>query len=423
MKVKRPNAAIYFIVYILFYPFLKLMFRIKIDRSKFSAPKGPFIVLANHTSFMDFLIVMLALYPIRLNAIAAHKFFLYKPLNRFLPMMGCISKYLFEPDIRSIIGIKTVLKRGDKILLFPEGRCSTDGVYAGVHKSTGKLIKKLGVHVVSCYSVGSYKCMPFWRPGLRFGRIHVTLDNLFEPEQLTSMSVESINDAIDKRLGGIDVPPPREPLQTFGAKRLAVGLDNILYLCPRCKQEFKMVTSDCTISCTACGNAAVIDRDMNLNPTSGSELPASIHEWFVVQAKYELSQLDDDMKPIVVKAKVRVPASGAGAGMETCGEGLIKLDRSGWHFDGKLKGEQVNLFFPIDTVPALPIDPNDVFQIYSGGMFYMFEPENKKACIKYSLIGECAYWKFAVPVQMTPGEGAPFANDNEHDKCQELGVL
>ena len=251
MKVKRPNAVIYFIVYIVFFPLMKLLFHLKVDRSDYAPPKGPFLVVSNHMSFMDFLIVMLSFYPLRLNAVTAQKFFLFKPLHIFLPMMGCIPKNLFDPDVRSIIGIKTVLKRGDRILLFPEGRCETDGVYCGMHKSTGKLIKKLGVPVISSHIDGAYKCMPFWRKGIRRGRVRIVMSNLFSPEDLSALSIDEINDALDLRLSGGDSPPPKTPFRTFGTISLAEGLHNILYWCPKCNAEFMMETSGCTIRCTA----------------------------------------------------------------------------------------------------------------------------------------------------------------------------
>lgn len=94
--------------------------------------------------------------------------------------------------------------------------------------------------------------------------------------------------------------------------------------------------------------------------------------------------------------------------MDACGFGKIRLEPTGWYYDGRLKGEDVSLFFPIDTVPALPIDPNDVFQIYAHGTFYMFSPEDKRRCVKYSVIGECAYWKFASGIQMTPRKDSGF---------------
>ena len=408
MRVKKPNAVVYFVVYILVFPLMKLLFRLEVDRTGYVPPKGAFIAVSNHSSFMDFLVVMLSLYPHRVNAVTAQKFFFFKPLHKLLPLMGCIPKNLFDPDVRSIIGIKSALKSGGSVLLFPEGRCACDGVYAGMHKSTGKLIKKLGVPVVSCSVDGAYKCMPFWRRGIRTGRVRIILADLFSTDDLQSLSIDEINNAIDRRLGRDDDPPPRKPFRTSGARRLAEGLQYILYWCPKCGQEFTTETEGCIIRCTACGNAATLDRDAVLHPISDSFVPCGIHEWYKEQARYEAQKLHEEMEPVCVRVNVRLPSDVPGNGMVESGSGVASLSPDGWRYDGELKGELVSLFFPIDTVPALPIDPNDVFQIYAHGTFYMFSPEEKRRCIKYSVIGECAYWKFAKNIQMTPRKDSGF---------------
>jgi len=408
MKVRKPNAVIYFVVYILVFPLMKLLFRLEVDRTGYVPPKGAFIAVSNHSSFMDFLIVMLSLYPHKVNAVTAQKFFLFKPLHKLLPMMGCIPKNLFDPDVRSIIGITSVIKSGGKVLLFPEGRCACDGVYAGMHKSTGKLIKKLGVPVVSCSVDGAYKCMPFWRGGIRTGRVRIILADLFSTDELQSLSIDDINNSIDKRLGRDEDPTPRKPFRTSGARRLAEGLQYILYWCPKCGQEFTTETEGCIIRCTSCGNAAILDRDAVLHPVSDSVVPNSIHEWYKEQARYEAQKLNEEMEPVCVRVNVRLPSDVPGNGMLESGSGVTSLSPDGWRYEGELKGERVSLFFPIDTVPALPIDPNDVFQIYAHGTFYMFSPEEKRRCVKYSVIGECAYWKFVKNAQMTPRKDGGF---------------
>ena len=394
MEIKKPNVILYSIVYILFYPILKIYFGLKVDRKGYDPPKGPFLVIANHATIKDFLIVMLSLYPRLLNAVTAYKYFYQRPLNKFLPVMGCIPKNQFDRDIRAIFAIKAILKRGDRVLMFPEGRCSIDGAFAGINKTTGKLVKNLGVPVISCYIEGAYTCMPHWRKGFRAGRERITISRLFSEEETKTLTADEINEAIVTRLNGVDTPPPKKPVRTLSARRLAEGLHNILYWCPKCGSEFKMETKGNTIHCTSCGNSAVIDRTAALTPTTGSVMPDSIHGWFGAQAQYETQFLHEDMKPIVLRVKVRVP-SDIPKGEMTHGEGTLRLDPKGWHYDGTLAGEDAALFFPIDTVPAAPCDYNDNFQIYSEGRFYKFTPEDSKKCLKYSLIGECAHKRFA----------------------------
>ena len=114
------------------------------------------------------------------------------------------------------------------------------------------------------------------------------------------------------------------------------------------------------------------------------------------------------MEPIKTPVIVRMPLR-PGRGLEECGQGELLLDSKGWRYEGTLHDAQVQLVFPIDTVPAMPFDPKDDFQIYAHGNFYMFTPKgHAQACAKYATIGECAYWKFASTIQMTPGYDSGF---------------
>jgi len=409
VNVRRPNPFLYFLAYTLIYPALKICFKVKVDRSSLEMPKGAYIVLANHITMLDFLLAMLPLYPRRLNAVTAHKWFLSKPLNTMLPKVGCIPKNMFDPDVRSIISMKTVLNRGDSILLFPEGRCSSSQVYTGMHKSTGKLIKKFNVPVISCYLEGAEVCVPHWRKGFRFGRIRVTYKNLFSADDTQAFSIDDINTAIDARLSGTEgASPVIKPFQTAFSRRLAEGLHQILFYCPKCKMEFTMTSFSNTIRCTACGNEATINRDSSLTPSPGSIAEKEISLWYKEQVKQIMSTLTDDMEPITENVKVRMPSSVQGGGMVDSGFGVIRLEPKGWYYDGELSGEKVNLFFPVETIPAISYDHYDNFQIYYAGDFYMFIPENLQNCIKYVILAECLHKKFSPRALMTQGNNSGF---------------
>ena len=412
ISVKRPNAVIYFIAYTLIYPALKICFRLKVERKGLEIPKGPYIVLTNHFTMLDFLLTMLPLYPHRLNAVTAQKWFLNKPLNKLLPIVGCIPKNMFDPDLRSIMGMKTVINRGDGLLLFPEGRCSSSHEYVGMHKSTGKLIKKFGVPVITSYLEGADICLPHWRKGFKCGRIRVTYKNLFTVEDTQSLSIDEINAAIDARLSGTEgaLPVPAgKPFQTFSSKNLAEGLQQILYYCPKCSAEFTMVTEGNSIRCTSCGNEAIMDRYAKLTPTQGSIAEGEISLWFRDQVRHEMKSLHEDMEPIVLEnVKVRTPSPKPGGGVIESGSGTIEIEPKGWHFSGVLSGEELTIFFPVETIPAISYDHNDNFQIYFAGDYYMFTPEDPQKCIKYVIIAEGLHQKFSPNVLMTPGKNSGF---------------
>ena len=418
MNVKRPNAPLYFLVYIIIYPLLKLLFRLKVDRKGFKMPKGPYIVLSNHMTMHDFILVMLAFYPRRLNAVTAQKFFMYSPLHKLLPLMGCIGKNMFDPDVRSVIGIKTVLKRGDGVLLFPEGRCSGTHAYVGIHKATGKLIKKLGVPVISSYLEGVTNCMPHWRKSLKFGRTRVTFRNLFSADELKTLSVDEINSAIDVRLGNPDGGPEcttpvsaKKPFETFWARGLAEGLHQMLYFCPKCEQEFTMVSEGNVLRCEACGFAAELLKDGRLVPCvtgTGVVFPADITSWSQLQVRHAMKSVDENFSLVLENVKVRTPAPGQGKGTHESGHGTMKLDPKGWYFEGVLSGESVSILFPVDSLPAISYDHCHNFQLTHDGNFYMFIPEDPRQCLKYVILTEGMHWRFATTPLLTPGVNSGF---------------
>jgi len=400
--LRAPCGIIYFLLYIIFYPLLKLLFRLKVDKSNYNKPKGAFVVLANHSSFMDFLLAMLTVYPRRLNAVTAQKFFAV-PILRFLfGLMGCMPKNLFEPDIRAIIGMKQTVARGGGVLLFPEGRCSVDGSYMGINKSTAKLIKNLGVPVVSCVIGGSYTAMPFWRKIFRFGSLSVTLSTLFTEEDTQTLTLDEINDSIDQSLSITDSRFSSKHYRTFTKRTLAEGLHNILYWCPHCKAEFTTETKGCKIFCTACVSSAIMNEYAQLVTDDSCSYPATVHEWFKMQTNHEMNKLHDDMDPINVEVTVRTPLHpdfrDGNTGDNT---GVLTLSPKGWHFKGRILGSETSRTFAIEHIPAIPFDPAQNFQIYSDGQYYEFIPKNLQSCAKYSIIGECAHRRFSSRVLMT----------------------
>jgi len=420
MKVKRPNGFLYFIAYILVYPVLKICFRLKVDRSDFDLPNGAHILVANHNTMFDFLFAMLPLYPHRLNTVVSRKYFNVRVLHKILPIGGGIPKNMFEPDLQSIIGIKTVLNRGDGLLLFPEGRCTSSGAYMGIHKSTGKMIKKFDVPVLSCYIEGAEKCISHWRNGFRFGRVRVTFKNLLSTDDIKSLSIDEINAAIDVRLSGVEgASPPNKPLQTLHSRRLAEGLHLVLFYCPKCESEFTMSSKGNRIFCTACGNAAIMDRAAKLTPTPDSIMQTEISLWFRDQARHVAKSLDENMEPIIDKVVVQTTSPKPGGGMVESGYGTMRIDPKGWHFDGEISNEQVSLFFPVETVPAMSYNHNDNFQIYGHGEHYMFAPQDPRKCIKYVVIAECLHWKFSSNILLTPGINNGFMPYDEDIGGQE----
>jgi hypothetical protein len=121
-----------------------------------------------------------------------------------------------------------------------------------------------------------------------------------------------------------------------------------------------------------------------------------------------MKQLSEDMEPISEPVTVWMPGKEPGSGIVKCGNGTIRLDPKGWYFSGELSNEHVDLFFPVESVPAMTYEHHENFQIYSNGVYYTFVPDDVKKSLKYVILAECAHWKFSSRQVLTPGKNSGY---------------
>ena len=67
--------------------------------------------------------------------------------------------------------------------------------------------------------------------------------------------------------------------------------------------------------------------------------------------------------------------------MQKAGFGICKLDRKGLTYKGTLDGEQIEKFFPIESIYRLLFGAGEDFEIYENKKLWYFVPENKKSCV------------------------------------------
>ena len=156
--------------------------------------------------------------------------------------------------------------------------------------------------------------------------------------------------------------------------------------------------------CTACKVGATLNKDGNLNALHDSILPKSIHAWYMSQAEYLSDQLTETMTPISKKVTIEITPTNSNNDTVKSGNGNLTLSPIGWTFDGKLGAASIHLFFPIDTVPAVPFEYNGDFLIYAHGNIYRFNAREGTPGTKIALLGELIHQKFASKPLLTKGK-------------------
>ena len=161
--------------------YLGVFHRLKIVGRENLPAQPPYILVANHTSHLDALVLAAPL-PWRLRdrvfPIAAGDVFFETP------MMSAFSAFFLNalPMWRKKCGPHALQELRDRLLsdpcvyvLFPEGGRSRDGQMMPFKKGMGMLVAGTPVPVVPCYLTGCFDAMPANRRWPRPGRIGVTI--------------------------------------------------------------------------------------------------------------------------------------------------------------------------------------------------------------------------------------------------------
>lgn len=156
---------------------------------KVPASGGPLLICSNHQSNLDPLI-MGVVCPMPINYLAKQSLFSFGPLGWFLKWNDSI------PLDRSagIAGIKETLKRlkkGEAILMFPEGSRSRTGQLQPVKQGFCTIAKRTQAPIVPVAIDGAFAaCPPDGLP--TFGNVHVVVGVPIEFEQYRRLTDEEL---------------------------------------------------------------------------------------------------------------------------------------------------------------------------------------------------------------------------------------
>ncbi len=380
-SVKRPPRWMYWIlmqVTKVLNALNKTSFTYKADPK---AEPGPIVMIANHSSRVDYQFTAPVCYPKMLNYVVGYNEFFRFPTNLLLPFMQVIPKKNFTPDLHAMKNILNVVKKGGNICIMPEGMSSITGMAQPVMPGSAKLLKKLGVPVYYSKISGAYLNYTKHCLDQRKGRIDVVVDRMFTPQQLKDMTVEEIEDTMNRLLAHDDYMWNRKEKVRFKGKGgMAKNLDTLLYRCPRCGSVYEMDTEGNTMTCRCCGNKIELDEFYQLHPVGDSICPEFVTDCTIMERERAAEEVrrDDFVHQGHVKVGV-LPEHKALFGSATSiisGEGMLKLDREGLHYDGTLEGKPYKFDIASDDLPTYGMC-TDITRFYTfvDGRFLEFYPD------------------------------------------------
>lgn len=286
----------------------------------------PFILISNHTTFYDMLFIG--------SRFRQYMYFVAGEHTMRKGIFSSMLEYAFAPISRSkaAASINTVfsmlknIKSGNNVCLFAEGDCTYNGLTGKIPEATGKTIKKAGCSLITYRIYGGYFSNPRWAWSLRKGKMRGEVAGIYSPEQLDALSADEINKRIFKDIFVNAYEEQKKAPVKYRGKRLAEGIENILLLCPVCRNIGTIKSSGNAFSCP-CGMHGWYDKYGML---SGNFNFNTIAEWDNWQEEdFPVVIAGKNGKTICSDDHQRLYRLGSRHEMELLDEGLLSMDASG----------------------------------------------------------------------------------------------
>lgn len=226
---------------------------------KFSR-REPYVIVSNHTFLFDVVHVPMPLWKIP-YIVASENLYTKQPTKFLLTHVArTIAKSKGSSDVRTVRGLIGAVKRGYPILIFPEGDTTFYGETNYIEEATFKLIKKLNVDVVTANVKGGYLSRPRWaRVKRRNRKAFLDYQIAIKKEDLKKMSVKEVSLKIQKELYNNDYVFQREHMIKHPSRALAEGIEDVLYICPKCHAINSFESEKHQFRCKECETEGYMD--------------------------------------------------------------------------------------------------------------------------------------------------------------------
>ncbi|MFA6627013.1 MAG: 1-acyl-sn-glycerol-3-phosphate acyltransferase [Bacilli bacterium] len=382
-KLHRPPHLLYWILgYIWKFVFTKRLhveFKYNIRVKDF---KGPYFIISNHASRVDYLYTGVAFLPHRLNYVAGYNEFFRSHLALIFKLLQVIPKRNFTSDINTIKQINRIIRKKGKIIIFPEGMSSISGSNQPSAIGTGKLLKHFKIPVLMTHISGGYLTNTKYCLDERAGKVFVEVSSLFTPEDLERMSEEDIQLKIDQVIHHDDYEWNKTARVSFdGHGEMAKNLHTLLYWCPRCQTELAMEGKSNTITCTHCGNGAYLNEYYDLIPNDSTcVIPETPVKWFDLEREnaYRTIKQGDFCLEEKVQLGTLSPYNTLKdlKTAEIVGEGILRLDKTGLTYMGTRDNKPFTFHMNPEILPTFGMcTDTNFFTTYCNNEYFEFYPE------------------------------------------------
>ena len=290
--------------------------------------KQPCLILMNHSSFLDLMIVSRIFYPRPYGIVCTSDGFVGKQwLMRFL---GCIPTQKFVSDITLIRDMNCLLnEKKVSVLMYPEASYSFDGTATALPRKMGVLLKKLNVPVVTVITKGAFARDPLYN-GLQKRKVKVSahVKCLATPEEIKALTVRELDELLDEAFSFDNFAWQKENGIEITEPFRADGLNRILYKCPHCLKEGRLEGKGTTLTCHHCGKAWELNTLGQLEAHEGETKFPHIPHWYRWEREQVRKELEDGSYCLDVDVKIGMMVDYKAIYM--VGDGHLRHDLNGF---------------------------------------------------------------------------------------------
>ena len=289
---KRPN--------ILFRSLVRLLSQIDLWQTSFTYTKdegcdkdGPYLILMNHSSFIDLKLVSKVLYPKPYCIVATTDSMVGK--GWLMRQIGCIPTQKFVTDMSLIRDMKYALtKKKTNVLMFPEAGYSFDGRSTTLPKNLGGLVKLLGVPVLFVETKGAFARDPLYN-GLQNRKVKVSahMSCIITRDEVKMLTEDELNERIQNAFSFDNFAWQYETGLRITEAFRADGLERLLYKCPACRAEGRTKGQGIHLTCHACGKVYELTELGRMSATTGETEYPHIPDWYAWERRCVREELID----------------------------------------------------------------------------------------------------------------------------------
>ena len=270
------------------------------------AGKGPYLILMNHSSFIDLEIAYKIFFPRPLCIVSTRDSYIGK--RWLMPLIGCIPTHKFVSDVSLLSDIKHALhEKKASVLMFPEAGYSLDGRATALPPKFGMLLKRLGVPVVTVITKGAFLRQPLYNELIK-RKVEITADVqcLLTPEEIAEKSVAELDKMLEAVFSFDNFKDQYENGTEIDHKQRAKGLQRVLYQCPHCLAEGKMHGEGTELKCNACGKSYEMTSLGRMEAKNGETEYPHIPDWVDWQRESVKKELENRSYTLTANVEIGI---------------------------------------------------------------------------------------------------------------------